>query len=61
MTDACAVSQCCTFSGASLEEWLRITVQLGGEKRGVSAPPSAKFLSFSDRDGNSPNPSFLGS
>lgn len=60
MTDACAVSQCCTFSGASLEEWLRITMQLGGEKRGVSAHPGANFLSFSDRDGNSPNCGFLG-
>lgn len=28
--------QCCTFSGASLEDWLRLTMQLGGEKGGFS-------------------------
>lgn len=29
-------------------------------KRGVSAPPGAKFLSFCDRVRNSQNPGFLG-
>lgn len=28
--------QCCTFSGASLEDRLRLTMQLGGEKGGFS-------------------------
>lgn len=29
-------------------------------KRGVSAPPGAKFLSFYDRERNVQNPGFLG-
>lgn len=37
--------QCCTFSGVSLEDWRRLTMQLG-RKREVSVSSVVKFLSF---------------
>lgn len=37
--------QCCTFSDASLEDWLRLTMPLGG-RREVSISSGVKFLSF---------------